>query len=169
MLRGDYSTKCRYTSASKINITVGYGISTFNVSYSISTHTSTNGLKGRRCSCIKFFSFNCLKGTSYAIIYFFIIIVIGTVNYYRHGVNIGLSTTLISFNSKGYFVHLTHTHSSALPCLKVITYRYGSACTLRCTHTPILLEGCSTFDGWLIFTSCFINIIGTSINCNSTL
>jgi hypothetical protein len=63
----------------------------------------------------------------------------------------------------------TQLHVQFSPRIEVVSDGDGSAGALGLTNRPVLLEGSSTDDGWLVGTGALVDIVGGAVADNRTL
>lgn len=63
----------------------------------------------------------------------------------------------------------TQAHTQRSPSIEVVGSGHGTAGTLATADGPVLVEGCSARNGWLVDLLVLIDIVGCSIAGNGTL
>lgn len=85
-----------------------------------------------------------------------------------HG-NVSRPSTVVSLGSDYHIIMSSQFHVQLGPGVKMVAHRNSPSHTLGLSYTPVLLEGCSALDRWLIGSRCLQDIVDRAIRCDASL
>jgi hypothetical protein len=83
--------------------------------------------------------------------------------------NVGRAAAVVALGSHNLIVVGAQAHAKLTPSIEVVGGGHGTAGTLALTDRPVLLEGSSTNDGWLVGTGRDVDVVSSAIAGDGSL